>query len=49
MFRTRVAWMCLTCLLLCKEEDTSPVFFAITEIRDIDLYEGILPQIDRHN
>ena len=25
MFCTRVAWVCLVCLLLCKEEDSSPV------------------------
>ena len=24
MFCTRVAWVCLVCLLLCKEEGTSP-------------------------
>ena len=26
MFCTRVAWACLVCLLLCKEEGSSPVF-----------------------
>ena len=25
MFYTRVAWVCLVCLLLCKEEGSSPV------------------------
>ena len=38
MFCTRVAWVCLVCLLLCKEEDSSPVS-AITERRDMGLYE----------
>ena len=30
--------MCLVCLLLCKEEGSSPVF-AIIERRDMGLYE----------
>ena len=34
----RVAWVCLVCLLLCKEEGSSPVS-AITERRDMGLYE----------
>ena len=34
MFCTRVAWVCLVCLLLCKEEA-----FAITERRDKGMYE----------
>ena len=38
MFYTRVAWVSLVCLLLCKEEDSSPVS-AITERRDMGLYE----------
>ena len=38
MFCTRVAWACLVCLLLCREEDFSSVF-AITERRDMGLYE----------
>ena len=38
MFCTRVAWTCLVCLLLCKEEGSSPVS-AITERRDMGLYE----------
>ena len=38
MYCTRVAWVCLICLLLCKEEGSSPVS-AITERRDIGLYE----------
>ena len=36
MFCTRVAWACLVCL--CKEEGSSPVS-AITERRDMGLYE----------
>ena len=35
VFCTRVAWVCL---LLCKEEGSSPVS-AITERRDMGLYE----------
>ena len=38
MFCIRVAWVCL---LLCKEECSSPVS-AITEGRDMDLYEVLL-------
>ena len=38
MLCTRVEWVCLVCLLLCKEEGSSPVF-AITERRDMGLYE----------
>ena len=38
MFCTRVAWACLVCLLLCKEEGSSPVS-AITERRDTGLYD----------
>ena len=38
MFCTRVAWVCLVCLLLCKEAGSSPVS-AITERRDMGLYE----------
>ena len=38
MFCTRVAWVCLLCLQLCKEEGSSPVS-AITERRDVGLYE----------
>ena len=38
VFCTRVAWMCLVCLLLCKEEGSSPVS-AITERRDMGMYE----------
>ena len=38
MFCTRVAWVCLVCLLLCKEEGSSPVS-AITDRRDMGLYE----------
>ena len=38
VFCTRVVWVCLVCLLLCKEEGSSPVS-AITERRDMGLYE----------
>ena len=38
MLCTRVAWVCLVRLLLCKEEGSSPVS-AITERRDMGLYE----------
>ena len=38
MFCTRVAWVCLVCLLLCKEEGFSPVS-ALTEIRVMGLNE----------
>ena len=38
MFCTRVALACLVCLLLCKEEGSSPVS-AIIEMRDVGLYE----------
>ena len=38
MFCTRVAWVCLVCLLLCKEEGSSPVS-AITKRWDMGLYE----------
>ena len=31
--------MCLVCLLLCKEEGSSPVYFAITERMDMGLYK----------
>ena len=37
MFCTRVVWVCLVCLRLCKEEGSSPVS-AITERRDMSLY-----------
>ena len=37
MFSTRVAWVCLLWLLLCKEECSSPVS-AITERRDMGMY-----------
>ena len=41
MFCTRVAWVCLVCLLLCKEECSSPLSLQllITERRDMGLYE----------
>ena len=38
MFCTRVALVYLVCLLLCKEEGSSPMS-AITERRDMGLYE----------
>ena len=37
-FCTRVAWVCLVCLRLYKEESSSPVS-SITERRDMGLYE----------
>ena len=40
MFCTRVAWVCLVCFLLCKEEGSSPSsVFAITERWDMGVYE----------
>ena len=47
MFCTRVAWVCLVCLLLCKEEGSSPVS-AITEKRDMGLYEVLLLSTHSH-
>ena len=41
MFCTRVACACLVCLLLCKEECSSPES-AITEMRAMGLYELLL-------
>ena len=38
MCYTRVAWVFLVCLLLCKEQCSSPVS-VITERRDMGLYE----------
>ena len=38
MFCTCVAWVCLVCLRLCKEEGSSLVS-AITERKDMGLYE----------
>ena len=38
MLCTRVALVCFLCLLLCREEGSSPVS-AITEMRDMGLYE----------
>ena len=38
MFCTRVPWVCLVCLLLCREEGSSPLS-AITVRRDVGLYE----------
>ena len=34
MFCTGVAWVCLVCLLLCKEEDSSPVSLQLLSGRD---------------
>ena len=42
MFCTHVAWVFSVCLLLCKEEGSSPVS-AITERWDMGLYEVPLP------
>ena len=40
MFCTRVARVCLVCLLLCNsKEEGSPPVSAITERRDMGLYE----------
>ena len=39
MFCTRVAWACLVCLLLCKEEGSSPVSLQLLRGRDMGLYE----------
>ena len=40
VFCTRVAWVCLVCLLLCKVECSSlSSVFTITERRDMGLYE----------
>ena len=38
MFCTRVAWVCLVCLLLCKDEGSAPAS-AIIERMDMVLYE----------
>ena len=37
---TRVAWVCLICLLLCKEGSSR--VYVITERRDMGLYEVLL-------
>ena len=42
MFCTRVAWVCLVCLLLCKEEGSSPVSFQLLR-GGIWAYEVPLP------
>ena len=34
-----VAWVCLVCLLLCKEEGSSPVSLQLLRRGDMDLYE----------
>ena len=39
MFCTRVAWACLVCLLLCKEEGFSPVSLLLLRGKDMGLYE----------
>ena len=36
MFCTRVAWVCLVCLLLCKEEGSFPL--SLQSLRDMGLY-----------
>ena len=38
MLCTHVAWVCLVCLLLCREEGSSPVS-TFTERKDMGLYE----------
>ena len=39
MFCTRVAWACLVCLLLCKEEGSSPVSLQLLRGGIMGLYE----------
>ena len=39
VFCTNVAWVCLVCLLLCKEEGCFSSVFAITERMDMGLNE----------
>ena len=39
MLCTRVAWVCLVCLLLCKEEGSSPVSLQLLRGWDMGLYE----------
>ena len=39
MFRTCVAWVCLVCLLLCKEEGSSPVSLQLLRGGIWGLYE----------
>ena len=39
MFCTRAAWVCLVCLLLCKEEDSFPVSLQLLRGGDVGLYE----------
>ena len=39
MFCTRVVWMCLVCLQLCTDEALYSSVIAITERRDMGLYE----------
>ena len=41
VFCTRVAWVCLVCLPLCREEGSSPV--SLHERRDMGLYVVPLP------
>ena len=41
MLFTRVTWVGLVCLLLCNEDCSSPVS-AITERRDMGMYEVLL-------
>ena len=39
MFCTRVAWVCLVCLLLCKEEGSSTVALQLLIGRDMGRYD----------
>ena len=39
MFYTRVAWVCLVCLLLCKEEGSSPMSLQLLRGGILGLYE----------
>ena len=46
MFCTRVAWVCLVCLLLCKEEGSSPVFLQyVVEVMVLCLFYLIYRQL----
>ena len=39
VFYTRVAWVCLVCLQLCKEEGSSPVSLQLLRGGDMGMYE----------
>ena len=42
VFCTRVPWVCYICLLLCKEEGSSPVYLQLLKGGDMGLYEVTL-------